>query len=191
MLCMNRTSGIAFLLLLAVAPAAAQQTVDEAHAVPRHGFRSARSPRHLAGAEHGRLGCRGPRRATGRACRARGRSRRRDSLPALGSRTAGGELRESTVRRSRGRLQDGRACPASPTCRTRSRSSRPPRRSRSSTNTSHTVRNIYLDSDHPEGMTDRLWMGDSRGRWEDDTLVGRRGAFHRPDLVRSIRQFPQ
>ena len=35
----------------------------------------------------------------------------------------------------------------------------------------HTVRNIYLGSDHPEGVTDRLWMGDSRGRWEGDTLV--------------------
>ena len=35
----------------------------------------------------------------------------------------------------------------------------------------HTVRNIYLGSDHPEGMIDRLWMGDSRGRWEGDTLV--------------------
>ncbi|MDE0004991.1 MAG: hypothetical protein OXQ29_20060 [Rhodospirillaceae bacterium] len=35
----------------------------------------------------------------------------------------------------------------------------------------HTVRNIYLDSDHPDDMTDRLWMGDSRGRWEGDALV--------------------
>ena len=35
----------------------------------------------------------------------------------------------------------------------------------------HTVRNIYLDSDHPDNMTDRLWMGDSRGHWEGDTLV--------------------
>ena len=35
----------------------------------------------------------------------------------------------------------------------------------------HTVRNIYLDSDRPADMPDRLWMGDSRGRWEGDTLV--------------------
>ena len=35
----------------------------------------------------------------------------------------------------------------------------------------HTVRNIYLDSEHPEGVADRLWMGDSRGHWEGDTLV--------------------
>ena len=35
----------------------------------------------------------------------------------------------------------------------------------------HTVRNIYLDSEHPDNMPDRLWMGDSRGRWEGDTLV--------------------
>ena len=35
----------------------------------------------------------------------------------------------------------------------------------------HTVRNIYLDSPHPEEVVERLWMGDSRGRWEGDTLV--------------------
>jgi hypothetical protein len=35
----------------------------------------------------------------------------------------------------------------------------------------HTVRNIYLDSAHLEDPVERLWMGDSRGRWEDDTLV--------------------
>jgi hypothetical protein len=34
----------------------------------------------------------------------------------------------------------------------------------------HTVRNIYMDSKHPEGPIE-WWMGDSRGRWEDDTLV--------------------
>jgi hypothetical protein len=34
----------------------------------------------------------------------------------------------------------------------------------------HTDRTVYLDgSQHPEGLD--FWMGDSRGRWEDDTLV--------------------
>ena len=35
----------------------------------------------------------------------------------------------------------------------------------------HTVRNIYLNSTHPEDPVERLWMGDSRGRWDGDTLV--------------------
>ena len=35
----------------------------------------------------------------------------------------------------------------------------------------HTVRKIYLDSEHPDDLDLRLWMGDSRGRWEGDTLV--------------------
>ena len=35
----------------------------------------------------------------------------------------------------------------------------------------HTVRNIYLDSGHVENPVERFWMGDSRGHWEDDTLV--------------------
>jgi hypothetical protein len=34
----------------------------------------------------------------------------------------------------------------------------------------HTVRNIYMNSEHPEGPIE-WWMGDSRGRWEGDTLV--------------------
>ena len=34
----------------------------------------------------------------------------------------------------------------------------------------HAVRNIFMDSPHPEGPID-WWMGDSRGRWEGDTLV--------------------
>jgi hypothetical protein len=35
----------------------------------------------------------------------------------------------------------------------------------------HTVRSIFLNSDHPEDPAIRYWMGDSRGRWEGDTLV--------------------
>jgi len=35
----------------------------------------------------------------------------------------------------------------------------------------HTVRSIFLDSEHPEDWAIRYWMGDSRGRWEGDTLV--------------------
>lgn len=35
----------------------------------------------------------------------------------------------------------------------------------------HTVRNIYLDSSHPADLGERIWMGDSRGHWEGDTLV--------------------
>jgi hypothetical protein len=35
----------------------------------------------------------------------------------------------------------------------------------------HTVRSIFLNSEHPEDRAIRYWMGDSRGRWEGDTLV--------------------
>jgi hypothetical protein len=34
----------------------------------------------------------------------------------------------------------------------------------------HAVRNVYLDSPHPDGPIE-WWMGDSRARWEEDTLV--------------------
>jgi hypothetical protein len=58
----------------------------------------------------------------------------------------------------------------------------------------HTVRHIYLDgSPHPEGPIE-WWMGDSRGRWEGDSLVvsvrhfnadtwfDRAGNFHSEDM---------
>ncbi|HEY5624290.1 MAG TPA: hypothetical protein VIV14_11065 [Gammaproteobacteria bacterium] len=35
----------------------------------------------------------------------------------------------------------------------------------------HTIRNVYLDSEHPGEFDQPLWMGDSRGRWDGDTLV--------------------
>jgi hypothetical protein len=34
----------------------------------------------------------------------------------------------------------------------------------------HAVRNVYMNSPHPKGPIE-WWMGDSRGRWEGDTLV--------------------
>jgi hypothetical protein len=34
----------------------------------------------------------------------------------------------------------------------------------------HTTRNIFMNKPHPEGPIE-WWMGDSRGRWEGDTLV--------------------
>src|SRR5688572_5561708 len=34
----------------------------------------------------------------------------------------------------------------------------------------HAVRRIYMNSPHPEGPIE-FWMGDSRGRWDGDTLV--------------------
>lgn len=34
----------------------------------------------------------------------------------------------------------------------------------------HAVRNIYMNSPHPRGPIE-FWMGDSRGRWDGDTLV--------------------
>ncbi len=34
----------------------------------------------------------------------------------------------------------------------------------------HTVREVYLNSEHLEGPIE-WWMGDSRGRWDGDTLV--------------------
>jgi hypothetical protein len=34
----------------------------------------------------------------------------------------------------------------------------------------HTARHIYMNSSHPKGPIE-WWMGDSRGRWEGDTLV--------------------
>jgi len=34
----------------------------------------------------------------------------------------------------------------------------------------HTVRNVFMNSEHPKGPIE-WWMGDSRGRWDGDTLV--------------------
>lgn len=57
----------------------------------------------------------------------------------------------------------------------------------------HATRNIYLNPQHPEGPIE-WWMGDSRGRWEGNTLVvdvihftgetwfDRAGNYHSPQM---------
>ena len=35
----------------------------------------------------------------------------------------------------------------------------------------HSVRKVYIDSAHPENPVQQLWMGDSRGHWDGETLV--------------------
>jgi hypothetical protein len=57
----------------------------------------------------------------------------------------------------------------------------------------HAMRNIYMNTPHPEGPI-QWWMGDSRGRWDGDTLVvdvvhftgqtwfDRTGNYHSEDL---------
>ena len=57
----------------------------------------------------------------------------------------------------------------------------------------HTIRNIFMDSEHPPGPI-QWYMGDSRGSWEGDSLVvdvvhftdetwlDRSGNFHSPSL---------
>jgi hypothetical protein len=57
----------------------------------------------------------------------------------------------------------------------------------------HATRNIYMNTPHPEGSIE-WWMGDSRGRWEGNTLVvdvihltgetwlDRAGNYHSPEM---------
>ena len=35
----------------------------------------------------------------------------------------------------------------------------------------HSLRNIYMNSPHPQDLVEAPWMGDSRGHWDGDTLV--------------------
>ena len=54
----------------------------------------------------------------------------------------------------------------------------------------HAVRIIYTDgTKHPRGPIE-FWLGDSRGRWEGDTLVSDVIHFNDRDLVRQGGQFP-
>ena len=54
----------------------------------------------------------------------------------------------------------------------------------------HARRIIYTDgSPHVEAL--EFWMGDSRGKWEGDTLVVSTQQLQRQDVVRQGRQLPQ
>ena len=53
----------------------------------------------------------------------------------------------------------------------------------------HAMRNVFVGSDHPSGHID-WWMGDSRARWEGDTLFRRCHPLQRRHLV-SRREFSQ
>ena len=55
----------------------------------------------------------------------------------------------------------------------------------------HAIRYVYMNGNpHPEGPID-WWMGDSRGRWEGNTLVVDVDPLQRPDLARPRRELPQ
>ena len=72
-------------------------------------------------------------------------------------------------------------CPRSPTCRTRSGSSRRPTGSTFQLcEYVGALRHIFTNgTPHPPGHID-WWMGDSRGRWEGDTRRRRRHSLQRP-----------
>ena len=55
----------------------------------------------------------------------------------------------------------------------------------------HTTREIFTDGSRHPDLPVEFWMGDSRGRWEGDTLVVDVTLFTGRDVVRSRRQLPQ
>ena len=54
----------------------------------------------------------------------------------------------------------------------------------------HAARHITINSEHPKGPIE-WWMGDSRAKWDGDTLVVSVMHFNARDLVRCGRQPPQ
>ena len=105
------------------------------------------------------------------------------------------ELRTAAPPPTRCRSATCLASPASRTCRCPSRSSQTPKYVVMAYEFAHTRRIIYTDgSPHVEAL--EFWMGDSRGKWEGDTLVvstnnftdktwfDKAGNFHSADAAR-------
>ena len=152
--------------------------------------RQTRSLRHLAGAGAGGLGHPGSSRARRRAGRPGHRGRRRDPLSAVGAGEAEGELRRTRHRSTPRRTA---ICPGVPRLIYMPfpfQIVQTPELVLMFTSTRARSGTIHTDgTEHPHGPIE-WWLGDSRGRWEGDTLVVDT-CTSRPDLVRSRRQLPQ
>ena len=98
--------------------------------------------------------------------------RRRDSLPTRGAQQEAGELRQSRRRETPRRTVTCRACPRITYMPFPFQIIQLPESDHDSVpRYVHATRYIYTNgSPHPPGPIE-WWMGDSRGRWEGDTLV--------------------
>ena len=172
-------------------PGAAQNSVRPYNPAA-HAGRATRSAGHLAGAQYGRVGPRGPQRAAS-ACRPDTAWSKGGAIPyqPCGAREEAGELQEPRDARPGDASASSPACRASPTCRIRSRSCSSATRSRSSTSISAPFASLYMNGNpHPKGPIE-WFMGDSRGALGRQHAGRRRRALHRSDLARPRRELPQ
>ena len=111
---------------------------------------------------------------SGRTGRARGQGRRRgqrDPVPAVGAGEEAGELREPREGRPGSQVLSPRRAARHLYAVPVSDSAGPADDVTILYEYTHTARHIYMNgTDHPRGPIE-WWMGDSRGRWDGDTLV--------------------